>query len=170
MRLILIRHGKAGDPEAWEKQGKDDAQRPLTPAGKKEMRAAAKGLRRLVGHFDALITSPLKRAVKTADIVFTAYDDKPQFLEAPVLATGPALKVLAFLRDHELDSAKSTVALVGHDPHLANWVGFFLIGKEKPLVKFKKGSVAILDFPESLAPGKGTLYGFYHPGDLARLA
>jgi phosphohistidine phosphatase len=168
MRLLLIRHGKAGDPDAWAKKGKDDALRPLTSAGKKEMKSAARGLRKIIDRLDALATSPFKRALRTAEIVYAAYDDKPQFLEAPVLQGAPAARLVAWLREHDLDADSSTVAVVGHEPHLAHWAGWFLSGKEKPLVKFKKGSVCILDFPKSIGPAKATLYALYHPADLRR--
>ena len=48
MKLLIIRHGPAGDPEEWEAEGRDDRLRPLTPKGKKEVRKAAAGLRQLV--------------------------------------------------------------------------------------------------------------------------
>jgi phosphohistidine phosphatase len=169
VRLILIRHGKAEDPADFAKTGKDDSLRPLTGGGKKEMKSAAKGLRELIDGLDALATSPFKRALKTAEIVYAAYDDKPQFIEAPVLQGAPAAKVVAWLREHDLDAADSTVALVGHEPHLSHWAGWFLSGKEKPLVKFKKGTVCVLDFPKSVGPAKGTLKGLYHPADLKKL-
>lgn len=169
MRLLLIRHGKAGDPDAWAKQGKDDALRPLTSAGKKEMRSAAKALRKLIDPIDALVTSPLKRAVKTAEIVYAAYDDRPQFIECPSLAGGPVAKVVTFLKSHDLDGPDLTIALVGHEPHFSRWTGYFLTGKEKSLVKFKKGTVAVIDFPNSLAPGRGVLTALYHPADLRRM-
>ena len=44
MRLMLIRHGKAGEREEFAKTGKPDAKRPLTSGGKKKMKQAARGL------------------------------------------------------------------------------------------------------------------------------
>jgi phosphohistidine phosphatase len=133
------------------------------------MKAAAKGLAKLIDRVDALATSPFKRALKTAEIVYAAYDDAPQFIEAPVLQGSPAAKVVAWLREHDLDADSSTVALVGHEPYLSHWAGWFLSGKEKPLVKFKKGSVCVLDFAKSVGPAKATLTGLYHPADLRRM-
>src|SRR5579862_9064812 len=56
--LLIVRHGPAGDRDEWAKSGKDDDERPLTPRGTREMRRAAKGLRKLVGAIDAIGTSP----------------------------------------------------------------------------------------------------------------
>jgi phosphohistidine phosphatase SixA len=64
MKIILFRHGPAGarDPSRWP----DDAERPLTARGEKRTRLAAMGLRRVEKNIERLITSPLKRADRTA--------------------------------------------------------------------------------------------------------
>src|SRR5258706_9177863 len=123
MRLILIRHGKAEDPAAFAKTGEDDTQRPLTREGCRLMRKAAKGLARISPKIDALATSPLRRAVQTAEIIHKANDQKPQFIELDLLAPGgsPA-KLFAWIKSHDLD--RSTVALVGHEPDLGRWAGY----------------------------------------------
>ncbi|KAB2839708.1 histidine phosphatase family protein, partial [bacterium] len=46
-----------------------DAERPLTAAGRSKMIAAVRGMRRLGVRFDALLSSPLLRAVQTAELV-----------------------------------------------------------------------------------------------------
>src|SRR4051812_3600232 len=86
MRLLLIRHGIAEDREAFAKKGEDDFLRPLTPAGKRKMKEGAKGLRKLFPKLDLIATSPLKRAVQTATIVYDAYGGKPQFVELDLLS------------------------------------------------------------------------------------
>ena len=63
MKLLLIRHATAvpsGTP------GIPDDERPLTAKGKKKFRLAARGLARIVRRPDALLTSPLPRALETA--------------------------------------------------------------------------------------------------------
>lgn len=171
MRLLLIRHGKAEDPEAWSKSGNDDTERPLTPAGRRRMRDAARGLMTLIPRLDVLATSPLTRAAQTAKILYKAYDHKPQFLEADVLAGGhkPA-EVIRWLKDHDLD-AGGTVALVGHEPDLSRWVAWFLANREQAdMVEMKKGAVAALDFPRRLAGGKGLLVGLWTAKTLAQVS
>src|SRR5437870_5237293 len=64
--LFFLRHGEAGDRETW--QG-PDAERPLTPAGRAEMEAVASFLLERSLRLDALISSPLARALQTAEIV-----------------------------------------------------------------------------------------------------
>jgi phosphohistidine phosphatase len=66
VKLLVVRHGPAGDGEAWKSEGRDDRLRPLTPDGKKDMRQAAAGLATIIPHVDVLVTSPLVRATQTA--------------------------------------------------------------------------------------------------------
>ena len=73
MRILVVRHGPAGDREEWERTGKDDSLRPLTPKGKKEVRKAAAGLVRLIPSLDLIATSPWTRAAQTAEIVNREY-------------------------------------------------------------------------------------------------
>ncbi len=73
MRLLVIRHGPAGDRDEFAKTGKDDSERPLTTDGKAKMRRAARGLRALVPHIDVLASSSHVRAHQTARIVAGAY-------------------------------------------------------------------------------------------------
>jgi phosphohistidine phosphatase len=171
MRLLLIRHGKAGDPKEWSKSGQDDSKRPLTPAGRRRMRDAARGLTRLIPRLDVLATSPLTRASQTAKILYKAYDHHPQFLEADVLSGGhkPA-EVIRWIKDHDLD-AGGTVALVGHEPDLSRWAAWFLSNREQPnMVEMKKGAVAAIDFPRRLAGGKGTLVGLWTAKALSEIS
>jgi phosphohistidine phosphatase len=53
----------------------DDDFRPLTEDGAAKMRKNAKGLRKLVGQPDFLVTSPLTRALQTAEILREAWGD-----------------------------------------------------------------------------------------------
>jgi phosphohistidine phosphatase len=168
MRLIIIRHGLAGDKEAFAKTGKDDSLRPLTPAGKKKMKSAAKALRKLFPRIQLLATSPLKRAVQTASIVYSAYNDKPQFVELDLLSgdgQNPA-RFVAWLKDHDLDDA--VLGIVGHEPDLSHWATWLLTGQKRSVVQLKKGAVCVIDFEKRVAGGKGVLYGLFQPRELVK--
>jgi len=69
LRVLVVRHGVAEDPAAFAKSGRPDAARPLTKAGRRKMRQAARGLACLVPRLDRLATSPFARTVETAEIV-----------------------------------------------------------------------------------------------------
>jgi phosphohistidine phosphatase SixA len=66
MRLYFMRHGRAVEPDEW--QG-PEAERPLTEAGREEVRVAAFGLRWLDLKMDDIYTSPYARAADTAGLV-----------------------------------------------------------------------------------------------------
>ena len=70
MRLIIVRHAIAverGTP------GIPDDERPLTPAGEKKFRQAARGLARIAPPPSRLLTSPLPRARRTAELAAKAW-------------------------------------------------------------------------------------------------
>ena len=76
MELLIVRHGPAGDRAAWANAGRRDAQRPLTPDGRRRTKLAAEGLRAVYGRTELVASSPWTRALQTAAIVARA-------LEAP---------------------------------------------------------------------------------------
>ena len=74
MRLLIVRHAIAEDRVAFAATGKDDDERPLTEEGRSRMEQGARGLRQLVPALDLVATSPLVRAVQTAEILAGAYE------------------------------------------------------------------------------------------------
>ena len=88
MDVILIRHAKAGnrDPNSWP----DDDDRPLTAEGQAEHRAVMRAAKKMGVKFDFLVTSPLKRARESADIVSNVYrwPEEPQVAEEHRLPFG----------------------------------------------------------------------------------
>src|SRR3712207_1068374 len=70
LRVLVVRHAIAEEREAFAKRsrGAPDGERPLTREGRRKFEAGAKGLHALVPKLDALATSPLTRAVETAEI------------------------------------------------------------------------------------------------------
>ncbi len=143
MKLVVVRHAIAGDRVAFAETGQPDSERPLTDAGRKKMRANARGLRAVVPTLDVLATSPFLRARETADILAETYGRKVD--EVPALAHGgsrPAL--LAWLQAQHAE----TIAVVGHEPDLSQLIGWLVTGEAAPIVPLKKGGAALLLFPD----------------------
>src|ERR1700728_1986783 len=112
MELLIIRHAIAfeRDRHRW----RDDAARPLSPAGMRRARKAASGLKEFSKAPDRLLTSPLVRARQTAQIL-TDVAGWPQAEEASELSPGqPALAILSLLGKDR----SQRVAVVGHQPGL----------------------------------------------------
>src|SRR5262245_48702061 len=131
MRLLVIRHALAEDRDEFAKTGRPDAERPLTDMGRRRMRRVARGIRRLVGKFDVLATSPHTRAADTAAIVARAMGiETPEVLEA-LTPDHRSADLLPWLSQQ---AAESLVAVVGHQPHLNVLVSWLLTGREESRV------------------------------------
>ena len=65
MQVYFLRHGLA-DRGAWDG---DDFHRPLTPEGRNRIKRTAKTIDRLGLRVDRIVSSPLTRALQTAEIV-----------------------------------------------------------------------------------------------------
>ncbi|MDH3366486.1 MAG: histidine phosphatase family protein, partial [Gemmatimonadota bacterium] len=69
MQLLVVRHAIAEDRDIFAAAGREDDERPLTEEGTRRMAAGAVGLVRVVPRLDAVASSPLVRAVQTAEII-----------------------------------------------------------------------------------------------------
>jgi phosphohistidine phosphatase len=161
MHLLIIRHAIAvprGTP------GIPDADRPLTPEGERKFRQAARGLARLRKRPDAVLTSPWRRALQTAEIAAGAWGRiTPR--QTPALAGGSFEDLAAALADH---SPQSTVALVGHEPHLSALLARLLGTTRDDRLTFRKGGAALVDLPGGLDEG-GRLLWYVPPKILREL-
>lgn len=159
MRLYLIRHASAvpsGTP------GIPDEERPLTPKGERKWRRAARGLAQLLRRPDALLSSPLPRAWRTAEIAAAAWG-RLSAEPAEALAGGDFEAWEALLSTLGPDDR---VALVGHEPHLSTLLAI-LVGGRATALPFKKGGVAVVDLTGRFAQG-GALVALLPPGLLRR--
>ena len=165
MKLLIVRHGPAGDPEEWERQGKDDRLRPLTPKGKKEVRKAAGGLVLLVPALDLIATSPWTRAAQTAEIVNKEYGVDLEEVEQLTSDSRPE-ELKPWL---EGQRGREVVALVGHEPHLGLLVGYLLSGRSASFVDLKKGGACLLEMEDPARAGSGCLEWLLTDRELRRL-
>ena len=166
MQLLVVRHAIAEDPAEYAQRHPDDAGRPLTADGRKKMRKAARGLRTLVPELDALATSPLTRAVQTAEILAEEFDG-PTPVQAASLAPAQPLSALAEWLDRE--RRRDVVAIVGHEPSLSRAVSWFLSGTDRSFLELKKGAACLLEFSDHVTSGEGILLWSLSPGQLRTL-
>jgi phosphohistidine phosphatase len=162
MKILLVRHAPA---LARETPGVLDDERPLTPAGRAKFSLAARGLARLVGRVDVLLTSPLTRARETAAIAAGAFKPIEPVIE-PALAGDRVDAILAALASRP---PEATVALVGHEPMLATLLAHMVGAPDAERFAFKKGGTALVDLPDGPA-GAGRLVWFLPPRILRALA
>ena len=166
MDLLVVRHAIAEDREAFAASGRDDALRPLTAAGVRKMRRAARGLRELVPSIDALVSSPLTRAHETAEIVRRAYELDQVEVALPLQPGTSRDDVVAWLARFD----RGTVAIVGHEPQLGQLVTYLVSGCDGSGMDIKKGGVCLLEFDGSPQAGKGRLVWSIPPRVLRDLA
>ena len=165
MKLLIVRHGAAGDREEWERTGKDDSLRPLTPKGRKEVRKAAAGLVALVPALDFIATSPWTRAAQTAEIVNKEYGVDLEEVEQLTSDHRPE-ELRTWL---ERQRGREAVALVGHEPHLGLLVGYLLTGKSSSVVDLKKGGACLIEMEDPAHAGTGCLEWLMTDRELRRL-
>ena len=141
--VYLLRHGIAvayGTPDFA------DDERPLTPKGEKRMQQIGRGLRRLDLRPDRIVTSPLPRALKTAEIVAEALGISNRLETADALRPErDAASIRAWLQTRP----EPRLMLVGHNPSLSNLIGVLINGGHPPIVcELRKGGIAALGNPD----------------------
>ena len=167
MRIVVVRHGIAEDREAFVHTGQPDEARPLTREGRRRMRRAARGLRDIVEHVDVVASSPLARARETADILADRFGRSEGIVTLSALVPDAPL---AFTRDWlDTQRAESTIALVGHEPHLSRLVGWLLSGPEHAFTELTRGGACLLECDAPVSPGGVRLEWLLRAGQLRRL-
>ena len=172
MNILVIRHAIAADRERFaDKHGgqDDDGARPLTHRGRTRMRAGVRGLRRAVPRIDLLATSPLTRAVQTADIVVPAYRGVKRVELAQLAPDKPVTSLLRWVQEQHAKQPPRrdfTVALIGHEPQLGIFLSWMLTGLQEPFVQLKKGGACLLYCEKEVKPGRSTLLWLLKPSQL----
>jgi phosphohistidine phosphatase len=148
MQLYFLRHGEAD----WPGWTKPDDERPLTDFGKKEVRQVGKFLNRLKVKPDLVVTSPLPRALQTAEIAAAQLKTKLRQDEALEPGFGIS-KLSTVLKRHR----SKVLMLVGHEPDFSSVISALTGG----LIKMSKAGVALIDIdPET---EKGRLLWLFPP-------
>lgn len=110
--LFLLRHGDSG---------KITSDPSLTVSGKQEIVMIARSIKALKLKFDAIITSPLERAIQTANIVAKVlgiHKEKNKITVWNELAPeGNRLRLFNKLHQFKMES---TILIIGHQPYLSN--------------------------------------------------
>lgn len=157
MELYLLRHGEAApvDPPRIPR----DESRPLTGYGERQIEALAATLASAGVRPDIILTSPLRRAFQTAQIVarsLGAPDPLPQDALRPGCSRDAALGLL-----REFSHAER-ILLVGHNPEISQ-IGIDLTGSDVDL-SLAPGGLARIDLNGLPRPRAGTLVWLLPPG------
>jgi phosphohistidine phosphatase len=157
MIVYLLRHGDAGDPRP-----RDDDARELTDKGRRRLRTAAGLWKRLHVAPELVISSPLPRALQTAELLVEGLGLSPGVTVDERLRPGAEWsEFAAAAADH---GPAEQVALVGHDPDLSDALAF-LSGAAS--IGLRKGGMACLELEGEPGPGGARLRWLLDP-DLYR--
>ena len=137
--LYILRHGIAlphGTP------GIADDDRPLTPKGESRMREIGRALARLDLGIERIVTSPLPRASRTAELVAAPLHLRNAVEVDDALRSGAdASSIREWLRTRP----EETLMIVGHNPSLSELVGLLVLDDPNAMIgDLKKGGIAAL--------------------------
>ncbi len=164
--FYIMRHGPASPRGAAGIT--DDSKRALTPEGKKKMEEIARGLTRLGVELDWIVTSPLARAVETAEIVADSIPSKVLMdITDTLIPGGPPEALLAFLAKHP---HRKRVLVVGHEPDLSELAARLIGAGRHAHLSFKKGGCCRISFDEFPPKSPGKLVWWLTPRVLRKLA
>ncbi len=162
MLLHILRHAEA---EALSPSGLD-ADRALTDAGTKRMKAVARAIARMEPELDAVFVSPLLRARQTAEPVAAACHFREELQVTESLLPGADPKDLL---DELAATEWKSVLVVGHEPNMGRLFGRLVSGRRDVEVPMKKAALAIFEIQPHLGADRAELKAYLSPRLLERL-
>jgi phosphohistidine phosphatase len=138
MELYLLRHGIAEDGAP----GQPDSDRELTAEGRKKLKSVLKVAAEAGVAPQLIITSPLKRALQTAEIAAEALGYQGQIMRSDSLV--PDSRPETVWEELRLHGDARQVVLTGHEP-LFSAMTAYLLNTPELRFEFKKGAIVRID-------------------------
>lgn len=152
MNLYLIRHGDAESITL----AKSDHERELTHKGKESIKRAAEGWKKMLRPFDIIASSPLIRAVQTAEIIADVFSYNGKIITDKRIASGcKPDDLIDFVKSFQAEN----ITIVGHEPDLSSNLSA-LVSVSGMYSEFKKGAIAKVEFEGRIRLSGGTLVFF----------
>jgi phosphohistidine phosphatase len=163
--LILLRHAKS----SWKSTMLGDVDRPLAERGERDAPRIGERLKSRGAHPTLLLTSPARRALRTAELIGRALGlarEQTRTVPALYLATPGEIRAVVAAQDDTHDC----LMLVGHNPGLtdlvnellpglaldnlptAGVVGLDLAGATWSAAARLRGRLSYFDYPKNPAP------------------
>ena len=150
MEIYILRHGIAEDSQP----GQSDSERALTSEGRKKLGRVLR-VAREAGVAPALIlTSPLKRAVQTAQLAAETLDYRGELLRTKALEPGSHPRMV--WEEIRVHKDEPSILLAGHEPLFSSLTAY-LLGCPDLQVDFKKGALACVQVDRFGAEPHGAL-------------
>lgn len=150
MDIYFLRHASAGDNKAPTPQ--EDEKRPLDAKGIEQSKQMGKLLAALEVQPEAFVSSPLTRAVQTAELVADQLNGQPSVILDDALRPDASYEQFQELLQHY--ERRGAIIVTGHNPNQSEFLGYLISGGTVGnAIDLKKGAVAKVDYKQ----GKGTL-------------
>ena len=120
MRIYLVRHGDA----VPEEDAGSDRDRWLSPRGREAARILGRLLRETRVEPDAIVSSPLPRAVQTAELIAQMIDYIGHIESWRCLEPSAHPRIAA----GQLQTVGASLIVVGHEPSISS-LGAFILGR-----------------------------------------
>lgn len=166
MNLILVRHAIAIARESASDI--PDEQRSLTPDGIRKMKRAVEGLRRMNPVIEQIWTSPLTRAIQTAELLRSGLQLSATAVQE-VSELRPSGDVNSLFTRIQRSPEISCLALVGHEPYLSDVMCRLLSTNGPSGIAFKKGGMASFEVDSLEMPPRATMEWLITPKQLRML-
>ncbi len=156
MELYLLRHGIAEERSSTGR----DSDRCLTEEGREKLRRVLERAHAAGVDPSLIISSPLKRAIETAEIAAHELGYEGRILRSEAISpeSSPA-KLWSEVRSH---SGEDSVLLAGHEPLFSHTVAW-LLGSTREMVHFRKAAIVRIDFESLAAEPRGVLQWMLTP-------
>jgi phosphohistidine phosphatase len=152
-QLLLIRHAKS----SWEDENIDDLERPLSDRGKREAKSLGKLLAKNGIKPQLIISSPARRAKKTANKIVKQLNYPEIKIKINSLIYSGSLSSLLTLVN-SLDKEIDQVFIIGHDPSIME-LGNYLSNAN--IKKLSTSGFMLINFSEiswkDITKGRGRL-------------
>jgi len=155
MNLYLIRHGEAETTS----EDKPHEERELTKEGIQVVKASVEMWKNFISSFEIIFSSPLKRAMQTANIIRDVLNVKPEVMEEISLLNGGLTEDLLTLAD---SFGMEDIAMIGHQPDLGIHISR-MTGAAEINIKIPSAAIAKIFYKDKIIVGKGILEFFIPP-------
>jgi phosphohistidine phosphatase len=150
MEVYFLRHGIAEARRA----GRTDAERRLTEEGRQKLRQVLARGRAAKAEPTLILTSPLVRAVETAEIAAEVLRYKGAIVPADALL--PSSSPREVWRELGAHAGEAAILLAGHEPLLSETASY-LVGASRVVVEMKKGALLRIDVEIPKAEPQGVI-------------
>ena len=161
MIVYFLRHASANQHKILPKH---DDLRPIDELGKQQCHEVGRALVALGVKVEAVISSPLTRAIQTAELAVTELGYKDRIVISEALRPEANFDQFHDLLTHHSDS--KAIMVVGHNPSITEFLLHLMTGNDpSDCVDFKKGAVAKVEVQGE----RGVLHWLLTPKMASRL-